>query len=189
MEYKIVDLMDAVRDDSIRIGTKQVASAQRIKELTMEKIKRQQDNPTHKRGMRRPLKGMLTLAAVLALLLALGATAYAANLFGLREALTGRSVMEYENVDPLTGAIQTDKEHLGALVEKPVRVLSIQCLRGTPEFEAAKEYNAFLDDYWAKGYYGDEVPNPALRTDPWYDGPGYIYLAFTPTMKEKVQEL
>ena len=75
MELNISDLLDGLEENSVPIQTKPVASATRIKELTMKKV----ENQSQQRRYAAPhsLKRILTLAAAAALVLALGVTAYA----------------------------------------------------------------------------------------------------------------
>lgn len=75
MQYTIADLMDAVKDDSVDLEPVDLASAERIKELTMKKIQEQARPHIH------TLRRTLLIAAAAALILALGVTAYATGLF------------------------------------------------------------------------------------------------------------
>lgn len=78
MELKITDLMDAVADSSVELAPTALASTEKIKELTMKKI---QENGIRRTARTGRLRRVLVIAAAAALLLALGATAYAAGLF------------------------------------------------------------------------------------------------------------
>lgn len=75
MKLNISDLLDGLEENVIPIRSKPVASAKRIKELTMKKIETQA--PRRKTGAPGGWKRMLTLAAVAVMILALGVTAYA----------------------------------------------------------------------------------------------------------------
>lgn len=104
MELNISDLLDGLEENAVPIQSKPVASARRIKELTMKKIENEEPRRVTVTP-RRQLKRIVTMVAVVALILALGVTAYALvsheeffrNAFG-----TGIPGREAESVDILT---------------------------------------------------------------------------------------
>ena len=134
-------------------------------------------------------KRVITFALAATLILAFGITAYATGFFGLIDSQMGDTVVEYAGVDPVSSVIEDREEIAQGLNRVPVRVISLQGWRGSPEYLANQEWQSFYDDYVLNHYYGDEVPNPALKTDPWYDEHSRIYIAYTPRLKEKVMEL
>ena len=137
-----------------------------------------------------PLRRALLIAAIVAAFLALSVTAYATGFFGLRDLLLGNKVTEYAGVDPATGIIENyDKMDSIGLTEVPVTVVSLQGLQGTPEYLANQEWQAFWNDYKLNNHYGEQVPNPAINTDPWFKQHERIYLAYTPVMKDKLLEI
>ena len=135
------------------------------------------------------IKRTVSIALAAALVLGLGVAAYATGFFGLFESQMGDTVVEYAGVNPVSSVIESREEMSQGLNQVPVRVVSLQGWRGSPEYLANQEWQSFYDDYRLNNYYGDEVPNPALKTDPWYKAHSRIYPAFTPALKEKVQEI
>ena len=135
------------------------------------------------------MKRVVSFALAAALVLGLAAAAYATGFFGLIDSQMGDTVVEYAGVNPVSSVIESREEMAQGLNQVPVRVLSLQGWRGSPEYQANQEWQSFYDDYRLNNYYGDEVPNPALKTDPWYETHSRIYPAYTPAMKEKVLEV
>ncbi len=72
MEKKISDILDGIMNDGARLGAKDVVSAERIKELTMEKIGRDYKQAPKKNGAR-----YLAAAVMAAVLVALSGAALA----------------------------------------------------------------------------------------------------------------
>ena len=106
----------------------------------------------------------------------------------------GDTVVEYAGVNLVSdlnesGLNENGEKLVQGLNRVPVRVVSLQGWRGSPEYLANQEWQSFYDDYRLNDYYGDEVPNPALKTDPWYEAHSQIYTAYTPTLKNKVLEI
>ncbi len=134
-------------------------------------------------------KRIITFALAAALILAFGITAYATGFFGLIDSQMGDTVVEYAGVNPVSNIIESREEMAQGLNRVPVRTISLQGWRGSPEYLANQEWQSFFDDYRLNNYYGDEVPNPALKTDPWYEAHSRIYPAYTPALKAKVLEL
>lgn len=134
-------------------------------------------------------KRMITFMLAAALMLAFGITAYATGFFGLIDSQMGDTVVEYAGVNPVSGIIESREEMVQGLNRVPVRVVSLQGWRGSPEYLANQEWQSYYDDYVLNRYYGDDVPNPALKTDPWYEAHSRIYPAYTPALKAKVLEL
>ena len=73
MEFRIDELLDGFEDQSVQIQTVEYTSADRIKELTMNKIKQDHAERNRRRGARKLVTVML--AAVLVFALTAGAFA------------------------------------------------------------------------------------------------------------------
>ena len=134
-------------------------------------------------------KRMITIVLVAALILSFGVVAYATGFFGLIDSQMGDTVVEYAGVNPVSSLNESEEKLVQGLNQVPVRVVSLQGWRGSPEYLASQEWQSFYDDYRLNEYYGDEVPNPALKTDSWYEAHSQIYTAYTPTLKNKVLEI
>lgn len=74
MKLEINDLMDCLQEGSVELELMDVASATKIKELTMKKVQQTQQTTGH---VRANMKRVTVLAAVMVLVLALGMTGYA----------------------------------------------------------------------------------------------------------------
>lgn len=124
-------------------------------------------------GLRRKKLGrMLLIAAVVAsIFAALAVGAYALNLFGIRELLLpGGYVERYQD-----GAVLVDTQ-----------ALSIQGIESSREFMAYKEFKSFHDDYRAKDYYGDPMPQ---EQDSEMEKYGQIYFCYTRRLMDELLEL
>lgn len=124
-------------------------------------------------GLRRKKLGrMLLIAAVIiSIFTALCAGAYALNLFGIRELLLpGGYVERYQE-----GAVLVDTQ-----------ALSVQGIESSREFMAYKEFKSFYDDYTAKDYYGDQVPQ---EQDEEMEKYGQAYFCYTRTLMDKLLEI
>ena len=108
----------------------------------------------------RPVRALLIVAVIVSLLLALGAAAYAGNLFGIKDALLRQT--------------------------EDTVYLSTQGLESSAEFQAYQEFMDFYDDYTANNYYGDTVPQ---AQDEWMREHSRIYFCYTQRLKDKIFEL
>lgn len=111
-------------------------------------------------GARKSFRALLAAALIAALFIALGAAAYAANLFGIKDALLHRSA------DTL--------------------YVSVQGLESSGEFKAYREFLDFYNDYVSHDYYGDAVPQVQ---DEWMRSHERIYFCYTRRLKDKIFEL
>lgn len=100
-----------------------------------------------KRTVRR---SVLVAAAVIALLCAMCVGAYAVNLFGIRDAVMGRQIVSDSYVNG---------EYAGKKLADGMTISMQGCI-GSPEYEASREFNAFLSTYEANGYNGDALHQP-----------------------------
>lgn len=124
-------------------------------------------------GLRRKKLGrtLLIAAVIISIFTALCAGAYALNLFGIRELLLpGGYVERYQE-----GAVFVDTQ-----------ALSVQGIESSREFMAYKEFKSFYDDYTAKDYYGDQVPQ---EQDEEMEKYGQAYFCYTRTLMDKLLEI
>lgn len=114
---------------------------------------------------------LLIAAVIVSIFAALCVGAYALNIFGIRELLLpGGYVERYQE-----GAVLVD-----------TRALSIQGIESSREFMAYKEFKSFYDDYRAKDYYGDQVPQ---KQDEEMEKYGQAYFCYTRTLMDKLLEI
>lgn len=124
-------------------------------------------------GLRRKKLGrtLLIAAVIVSTFAALCVGAYALNIFGIRELLLpGGYVERYQE-----GAVLVDTQ-----------ALSIQGIESSREFMAYKEFKSFYDDYTAKDYYGDQVPQ---EQDEEMEKYGQAYFCYTHTLMDKLLEI
>lgn len=95
-------------------------------------------------------RSALVAAAVIALLCAMCVGAYAANLFGIRDAVMGSQIVSDHYVDG---------EYAGKKLADGMTISMQGCI-GSPEYEASREFNAFFSSYEANGYNGDALHQP-----------------------------
>ena len=132
-------------------------------------------------------KRLITFALAAALLLTLGITAYATGFFGLIDSQMGDAVVEYNGVDPISGIIESREDMAQGLNRVPVRVVSLQGWRDSPEYLANQEWQSFYDDYVMNNYYGDEVPNSSQNA--YFSRFQNDYLALSASQKVKFDAL
>lgn len=128
------------------------------------------------------LRKVLVLAAALALLAALAATAYAADLFGLRSLLLPPSEPSQR-----TGWPQVENPEAG---DDPYAVqgtdtISIQGYVGSPEALATAEWRAFQDTYDPSGDILGGIGNSPTEFDEEYGN----YQVYTQEMADKLEEI
>ena len=111
-------------------------------------------------GTRRSFRTLLAAAVIAALLIALGAAAYAATWFGIKDALLHRS--------------------------DDTLYVSAQGLESTAEFKAYQEFLDFYNDYVSNDYCGDAVPQ---EQDEWMRAHERVYFCYTKRLKDKIMEL
>ncbi len=100
-----------------------------------------------KKSYKNITKKWVGIAVVAALLVSFCLTAYAANLFGLRDLLLPQSyeaaqIVEPEKEQPVT-PVESEKEQ----PSQPVDMISLVGFSNTPEAKAAAEWQAFLNTY------------------------------------------
>jgi len=123
METKISDMMDSIQDDTVQFQIKNIASSEIIKEATMKKL--QVNTNPHKRTRK---VSTILIAATLATILLTG-TAFAIHYFNLKD-LKGPTVQ---------------------IGSEQAKTLSLNGLKGSPEYEAAQEWENQVDAWHAEG--------------------------------------
>ena len=101
MEFRIDELLDGFEDQSVQLQSAEYTSADRIKELTMEKIKRNYTVENRRRGARK----LFTVMLAAALVLALSAGVFAA--FSIHQ----------KRQQQLRGHLKIDENHVASYVE------------------------------------------------------------------------
>lgn len=120
---------------------------------------------------------VLAAAAVLALLCAMCAGVYAANLFGIRDAVMGSQIVSDHYVDG---------EYAGKKLDDGMTISMQGCI-GSPEYEASREFKAFSSSYEANGYNGDALHQPL---GDWGEAHGRVYNGlYTETLVNKFLEI
>ena len=126
---------------------------------------------------KRTVRRSVLVAAVIALLCAMCVGAYAANLFGIRDAVMGRQIISDNYVDG---------EYAGKKLADGMTISMQGCI-GSPEYEASREFNAFLSAYEANGYNGDALHQPL---GDWGEAHGRVYNGlYTETLVNKFLEI
>ena len=121
---------------------------------------------THARRVN--LKRTILAAAAVAVLAAFSVTAYAANLFGLREAILGSQEIT-----------------LGDGQSSTAEIMSLQGFAESPEYKANREWQEFLTSYDRDGAILKEVGNSPTEFDEKYSP----YLCYTQEMADKIDEI
>lgn len=140
-----------------------------------KKIMNMENHTIHKK---KPAgRTVLAAAAVLALLCAMCAGVYAANLFGIRDAVMGSQIVSDHYVDG---------EYAGKKLDDGMTISMQGCI-GSPEYEASREFNAFSSSYEANGYNGDALHQPL---GDWGEAHGRVYNGlYTETLVNKFLEI
>lgn len=157
------------RIDQYKATFSQVHTAVRIE---MEDIKTV--NTTH-----RARKGVVALAAAFCLILACSATAYAMNLFGLKDMVLNKDSMEATN--------QASSEVTNDTAEafNTEEMISLQGYPESDEYKACEEWTAFRDSYDKDGALLAQVGNNPTPFDVKYG----LYLVYTQEMADKLDEI
>lgn len=121
-----------------------------------------------------PVRTFVALAAVVALMAAMTATAVAFNLFGLRDlAFPERSTLHVPHVDESTGSVSYE--------DRVVDMISLQGYADTPENQACMEWDRFYWDYTADHSFSNDI----------YDEGGKysLYSVYDDTMAARMDEI
>ncbi|MEA4934316.1 MAG: hypothetical protein VB071_12175, partial [Lawsonibacter sp.] len=122
-------------------------------------------------------KRAVILAAVICLIIASSATAFAANLLGLKD-LVLRTKMG--NTD--LAAVSSEEE---TVEQPPVALISLQGYSDSVEYKAVAEWIEFTDNYDADGALLAQVGNGPTGLDDRYS----LYLVYTQEMADKLDEI
>ena len=97
-----------------------------------------------------PARTFVALAALIALMAAMTATAVALNLFGLRDlAFPEKTTIHVPHVDGETGDISYEERH--------VDMISLQGYADTPEHRACMEWDRFYWDYVSDKHFSNDI--------------------------------
>ena len=171
MKVHIHELMNNIEDSSVNIEEQNVVSSERIKELTKMKIQ----NAGYKKT--RSKKGIITVGIAVAVVAALGASAYAAFTGGLEGLTFGKS-----SWGP---SIEEDIDY--SMPER--EFISLQGYADSPEYQATKEWLEFEGSYDRDGKILDEHDAEIRRTgiDPFEEY--NCYLVWSQEMVDKIDEI
>ena len=171
MKVSIHELMDNIEDSSVQLEEQNVVSSERIKELTKMKI---QNTSNIKR---RSKKTALTIGIAVAVVGALGVSAFAALNGGLAGLSFGRSSW--------SPSIEEDIKY--SLPER--EFISLQGYLDSPEYKATQEWIEFEDSYDRDGKILDEHEAEMRRTgvDPFEEY--NCYLVWSQEMADKIDEI
>ena len=132
---------------------------------------------TEMKTYRRNTKRMVAFAIAACLLLSLSMVAYAAGWFGLKEAAITDSRLE--------DAFE-DEVYVGQKLV-PATGITLSGYEGSPEYQAAKEWWAFYNDYVANDYYGDAF---GQNLGEWGEAHRDAYWnIYTPALAEEFQRI
>jgi hypothetical protein len=172
MKVNIYDLMENIEDSSVRMEDNSVVSSERIKELTRMKIQ----NASNKK--RSSKKTILTVGIAVAVVAALGATAFAAINGGLANLSFGKSSWGPSIEEDIKNSVP------------PREFVSSQGYPDSPEYQATKEWIAFDDSYDREFKILDAFDAETKRTgtDPFAEKYG-DYGVYSQEMADKMDEI
>ena len=171
MKVHIRELMNNIEDSSVELEEQNVVSSERIKELTKMKI---QNTSNRKHGSK---KTVLTIGIAVAVVAALGATAFAALNGGLAGLSFGKS----------SWGPSIEEDIKNSMPER--EFISVVGYADSPEYKATAEWLEFEDGYDRDGKILDAHDEEIRRTgvDPFaeYD----CYLVWSQEMVDKINEI
>lgn len=144
------------------------AARERMLDNILSAVSAEQPDGMRSGGTTKVLRRALCLAAVIALLLAFGITAYAAGWFGLRDAVIGRFVVNNG----------IDKDYY-------TQFMSLQGYSDSPEFKALCEWQSFLEDYDSDGSILSSIGNSSTDFDEKYR----YYRCYTQEMADEIDRI
>ena len=175
MQINIRDLMDNIEDSSVELEDANVVSSERIKELTKMKINESRSGSASKRSSKKKIVTVLVAVAVVS---ALGVSAYAALNGGL-------------------GGLTFGKSSWGPSIEEDIKYsmperenVSVVGYADSDEYKATAEWIAFEDSYDRDFKIVNEYEAECRRTgkDPF--GEKYpFYNIYSQEMADKVDEI
>lgn len=144
------------------------AARERMLDNILSAVSAEQPDGMRSGGNTKVLRRALCLAAVIALLLAFGITAYAAGWFGLRDAVIGRFVVNNG----------IDKDYYAQFI-------SLQGYSDSPEFKALCEWQSFLENYDSDGSILSSIGNSSTDFDEKYR----YYSCYTQEMADEIDRI
>lgn len=120
------------------------------------------------------MKRIIGVAAAAALFLALGITAFAANLFGVRDLVFNRSEAPAASAPSGTAAAEKEQD-----------LIVLQGYPDSNEYKASEEWNAFRTNYDTDGSIISEVGNSPNEFTERYP----MYLVYSREMADKLEEI
>ena len=148
------------------------------KEMVIADRETQENRTSRKTG--RNITHRWQLVAALALVIVIpAATAYAMDLFGLRDMGIGKMVV----TDPV-GEEETE-DYAPQYTQREVDVIAIQGFAGSPEAEACEEWREFYETYDADGTILAEIGDQPTGLDSRYDA----YPCYTQEMIDQVDRI
>ena len=171
--------MNNIEDSSVNIEEQNVVSSERIKELTRMKIQNAGNTK------RRSKKGLVTIGIAVAVVAALGVSAYAVIEGGLERLSFGKSSLA-EEIEADTG-VSIPEDVLATMPEQ--EFISLQGYPDSPEYKATMEWLAFESGYDRDRKILDEHEAEIRRTgvDPFEEY--NCYLVWSQEMADKIDEI
>ncbi len=128
-------------------------------------------------------KPLAVAVAVISLLVAFSVTAYAMNLFGLKDLVMQRTYTTFVSETPTEG--QTVEDIPMKKVEVAGDLISLQGYPDSNEYKAVAEWTAFTDAYDPDGSLLNQVGNGPTGLDSKYN----LYSVYTQEMADKLEEI
>ena len=144
------------------------SARERMLDNILSAVSAEQPDGRRAGGNTKVLRRALCLAAVIALLLAFGITAYASGWFGLRDAVIGRFVVNNG----------IDKDYY-------TQFISLQGYSDSPEFKALCEWQSFLESYDSDGSILSFIGNSSTE----YDEKYRCYSCYTQEMADEIDRI
>lgn len=131
----------------------------------------------------RARKRMVMLAAVVCLILAFSITAYAMNLFGLKDIVLKSDTNDVITID--YGKNTADDPNGTVDTPRPQALISLQGLSDSNEYKAVAEWTSFTNSYDKDGAILAKVGNGPTGLDDKYS----LYLVYSQEMADKLDEI
>lgn len=124
-------------------------------------------------------KGLVALAATVCLILACSATAYAMNLFGLKDLVLNKDASD------VTSQAPNEENNDNSGTSKSEQMISLQGYPESKEYKACKEWSTFRNSYDQDGALLKQVGNNPTPFDQKYG----LYNVYTQEMANKLDEI
>lgn len=175
MEYRISELLDGMREVDIDIQSNTLASASRIKELTMKKIHKEENQKKSRRGLSTLSKIVLVAAVLAALALpVMAATGFQFSdwldgLFQEKGASSSKQIGEFDG-NPVLGGSSKNWDVSGWVFEMAAKDVSAEgltvvCTHRTNQAQPQTGSVAVDESYWIEKWNGegyDKLPEPKM---------------------------